>query len=64
MFCENNWMQMFCYVQVQTLMRETRHRKTTAISSEVNRFDRSRGNARRSRLHDMDISFTTGHPGI
>jgi hypothetical protein len=43
-------------------MRETRHRKTT--TSEVNRFDRSRGNARRSRLHDMDISFTTGHPGI
>jgi hypothetical protein len=59
---ENNRIQMFCYVQVQTLMRETRHRKTT--TSEVNRFDRSRGNARRSRLHDMDISFTTGHPGI
>ncbi|XP_032791433.2 GATOR complex protein Iml1 [Daphnia magna] len=49
--------------KVQTLMRESRHRKTTTISSETNRFDRGRGNVRKSRVQDADVSFTSGHPG-
>lgn len=44
-------------------MRESRHRKTTTISSETNRFDRGRGNVRKSRVQDADVSFTSGHPG-
>lgn len=43
-------------------MRETRQRKTTAISTETNRFERGRGSSRRSRLQEMDFAYS-GHPG-
>lgn len=44
-------------------MRETRHRKTTLLSAEANRFERGKGNSRKHRLHDPDFGFSCGQPG-
>lgn len=45
-------------------MRETRHRKSNAISTETSRLERGRGNIRRSRMQDFDFPITGGNPGI